>query len=72
MQDITAYDENHFLFESLMHALDSVKEDSEFVTKTLVPMQNTIFVLLNDYPHQDHKISVCFYISDFDCSFWKL
>jgi hypothetical protein len=41
-----------------MLALDAVKDDAEFVTKTLVPMQNTIFVLLNDYPHQDHKITV--------------
>ena len=58
MQDIAAYNENQFLFESLMLALDSVKDDAEFVTKTLVPMQNTLFVLLNDYPHQDHKITV--------------
>lgn len=58
MQDIAAYNENQFLFESLMLALDAVKDDAEFVTKTLVPMQNTIFVLLNDYPHQDHKITV--------------
>ena len=41
-----------------MLALDAVKDDAEFVTKTLVPMQNTVFVLLNDYPHQDHKITV--------------
>jgi len=41
-----------------MLALDSVKDDAEFVTKTLVPMQNTVFVLLNEYPHQDHKITV--------------
>ena len=58
MQDIAAYNENQFLFESLMLALDAVKDDAEFVTKTLVPMQNTVFVLLNDYPHQDHKITV--------------
>jgi hypothetical protein len=58
MQDIAAYNENQFLFESLMLALDAVKEDAEFVTKTLVPMQNTVFVLLNEYPHQDHKITV--------------
>ena len=60
MQDITANNENNFLFDSLMQALDAVKEDSEFVTKTLVPMQNTIFVLLNEYPHHDHKITVIF------------
>lgn len=41
-----------------MLALDAVKDDAEFVTKTLVPMQNTVFVLLNEYPHQDHKITV--------------
>ena len=48
-----------------MLALDAVKEDAEFVTKTLVPMQNTVFVLLNEYPHQDHKIkvSLCILIS---------
>ena len=38
MQDIAAYNENQFLFESLMLALDAVKDDAEFVTKTLVPM----------------------------------
>ena len=58
MQDIAAYNENQFLFESLILALDAVKDDAEFVTKTLVPMQNTVFVLLNEYPHQDHKITV--------------
>jgi len=60
MQDLTSYKENNFIFDSLMLALASIENDVDFVTKTLVPMQNTIFTLLNEYPHQDLKISVIF------------
>ncbi len=60
MQDLTSYKENYFIFDSLMLALASIENDVDFVTKTLVPMQNTIFTLLNEYPHQDLKISVIF------------
>ena len=63
MQDLTAYKENYFIFDSLMLALASIENDVDFVTKTLVPMQNTIFTLINEYPHQDLKISVNFSLS---------
>ena len=67
LRDMHEYEDNWFLFENMLLAINSYEKEPNVAYDFLSSKQDIIFKLISNYPIKDSKVSVNFILKAFSC-----